>query len=287
MKPVLVVPARQVQAVASIVVLAASAAALAAAPTVRTDSFLGLDGVRVVVQVVSADPTASRLQVVHAPAAVALQDKPATLEGLSSSQAFVRPADKWRALFNAGFSSYRTDVPVGLLVSDGKVLSPIDSSPARVAGGSGSAACPVAAEAKFRFSGVLCVRSDNQAWQILRTQDYQPGACRQAVQAGPLLVEPGGTVGVCEATPDAKPSARTVACIDAANRLHMVQAAPTHLHPLAQWLAAGPLRCQVAMNLAGADQSGWIQLSTWRRQIPEAHAGVKAALPSALLLSER
>lgn len=258
----------------------------AAPPTVRADSFAGRDGSPVAVQVISATASGARLQVLHPPSVAAMQDKAASLEGLSTSKLLVRPTDKWRGLFNAGFSSYRTDVPVGLLVTDGKVLSPIDSSPPRNTSG---AACPAAAEARFRFSGVLCVRADNQAWQIIRAQDYQPGACRQAVQAGPLLVEPGGKPGVCEpaSTSTSTPSARTAVCIDAQNRLSLVRSNATHLHPLAKWLAEGPLKCQVALNLSGAEQSGWMQLSTWRRQIPVLHGGVRAALPSALLLTER
>lgn len=255
-------------------------------PTTSKDSFVGNGGARVAVQVVSAPASSAQLQVLYPPAVVAVQDTPATLQGMAGSKMFVRPVDKWRSLFNAGFSSSRYDVPVGLLVTEGKVRSPIDSSPPRTGAG---ADCPAAAGARFRFSGILCVRADTQRWEIMRTQDYQPGACREAVQAGPLLVEPGGALGICEApaAASAAPSPRTAVCIDAENRLHLIRSEATLLHPFARWLAEGPLKCQVALNLSGAEQSGWIRLSTTRRQIPDAQGSVQAALPSALLLKER
>ena len=81
-------------------------------------------------------------------------------------------------------------------------------------------------------------------------------ACCQALQSGPLLVEPDPN------EPERRRAyARTAVCLMGDGRLRLVVVAePTHLYPLAQWLARplaeGGAGCRVALNLSGDLSSG-------------------------------
>jgi len=261
-----------------------ASACAAHAERVRTDTFTGSDGKPVDVTVVSWSPKDAKLHVLYAAAAVPTSNTPTNLAGLVTHPKLASAFKHERSLFNAGFSSYRTDVPVGLLVADGQLQSPLDTSPRP----QGKAACDAAASASFRFSGILCVPKEREGWRIVHARDYQPGQCHEAVQAGPMLVESGGRLGVCQdASPAAHSARRLVACIDADDTLHMVLSEPTTLYPLAQWLAQGRLKCTTALNLSGGDQAGWVQLATPRRLVPKYHAGIQAPLASALLIEHK
>jgi len=262
-----------------------ASACAAHAERVRTDTFTGSDGKPVDVTVVSWSPKDAKLRVLYAAAAVPTSNTPTSLAGLVThpklGSAFIRE----RSLFSAGSSSYRTDVPVGLLVADGQLQSPIDTSPRPHA----KAGCDAGASAgaSFRYPGILCVPKERDGWRIVPAGDYRPGQCHEAVQAGPMLVESGGRIGVCEPSPTAHTARRLVACIDADETLHMVLTEPTTLYPLAQWLAQGRLKCTAALNLSSGDQAGWVQLATLRRPVAKYHAGTQVPLASALLIEQR
>lgn len=267
--------------------LAALALHAVAQPLRKLDTaFDGAGGRKVELKVLSAAPGQVRLTVLSANKLLGRRDQPTSLEEMTATRELGRPRSKERYLTSAGFSSFRSDVPVGLLVSGGKTLSAIDGSPPQAAA---SGTCPAAQRSQLRFSGVLCVRPDGN-WQILPAAAYQPGMCTEAVQAGPMLIEPGGVLGICEGEAPAarvSPASRLVACVDALNVLHMVLSEPTELFPLATWLRSGPLKCDAALNLSGAQQAGWIRLSSPQRLLASREGGTEAALASALLFEAR
>ncbi|MFZ5550861.1 MAG: hypothetical protein ACOZJX_19340 [Pseudomonadota bacterium] len=295
--------ARTAALVLSLLLLPAAAAAqhtLSRFESYFTDE----DGTRVTVKVVSAVPGQAALKVLYGPeasngysdlglrqprggqSALARQQAPAavaSLDAMAKAMPFRVASQAERVLMGGGFSGYRSDVPVGLLVSGGRVLSPIDSSPPRVAPPPG---CSVAESSSFRFSGLLCVRADTGAWGIVRTGDYRPGMCREAVQAGPLLVEPGGEVGICarSGAPAGPAYARLAACVGPNRALHFALTSPTRLFALSDWLARGPLKCDVALNLSGAEQAGWVDLPSPRFPLAKGEGGTHLPLASALLI---
>ncbi|MFT3856812.1 MAG: phosphodiester glycosidase family protein [Aquabacterium sp.] len=171
----------------------------------------------------------------------------------------------WIAV-NGGFSSYAPSVPAGLLVSRDKVYS------------------RTAAE----LTGVLCQLASNASWKIMRSADYRAGQCREALQAGPLVVEPGGRAGIGpkEATTRLA-NLRTVVCLtpDARMKIILTQQ-PTHLYPLAQWLARserqGGAGCDAALNLSGDTSSGIAIKGTPREGLSFRGPG-SYPLPSALI----
>ena len=252
----------------------------------RRESFHREDGSTVEVRILSASPNDVRLRVLHAATVVGDRSSSTSLFAIAGTPDLARPRKRERFLLSAGFSAYRTDVPVGLLISDGRLQSPVDASPPRAQAAVG---CAAAARSKYRFSGLLCVGSESDTWKILPTADYKPGQCKEAVQSGPLLVEPGGEPGVCQDASRGSnvPYARLAACIDSAGGLHMVLTGPTSLYSFSQWLATGPLKCNVALNLSGAEEAGIVHLPSWRNLMPSRWGGVDAPLASALILETR
>jgi uncharacterized protein YigE (DUF2233 family) len=251
-----------------------------------SDTFVGHDGKPVAVEVVSSISSERRLRVLHAAAVVGNRDIATSIKGLSTTPKMAEIHHQQRILLSAGYSSYRTDVPVGLLVSNGKVHSLIDFSPSRT---NARSQCDAAAEAKYLFSGILCVPVAARGWQIVPTGQYQEGQCKEAVQSGPLLVELGGKPGICE-SPHGEVEevhARMAACIDHDDKLHLVRTDPTTLYSFSQWLLHGRLKCTVALNLSGAGQAGWVRLPTVRKPMPKFYGGVDTPLASALFLEPR
>lgn len=168
--------------------------------------------------------------------------------------------ERWRhkplALANGGLSSYRADVPLGLLIVDGRVYGRVSREKTTRVGDDG------AKSEGFRWSGILCQRSADAVWDIVTVEQYAPDTCRQALQSGPLLVEPDGVPGIDPKEPERRRAyARTAVCLMGDRRLRLVVVAePTHLYPFAQWLARpvadGGAGCRVALNLSGDLSSG-------------------------------
>lgn len=219
-------------------------------------SFPGSDGAATPATVLTFDPKKVNMQVV----AVAFeQGKDGGVIPLADFAEFLATKhqtyrrQRWVAI-NGGFSSFRVDVPMGLLVVDGKVYSNLSlerNSPVSSSARSGT----------FRWAGILCQSADSAGWSIIASSDYRPGACRQAIQAGPVLVESNAKVAISAKEPGTtRPYNRTIACQLADGRLRFVVVTrPTHLLPLARWLVRserdGGQGCDVALNLSGDTSS--------------------------------
>ena len=158
-------------------------------------------------------------------------------------------------LVNGGYSASPTNRPAGLLVSDGAVVSLPNYATKRA---DPNSSCSFRRQDRPRLPGVLCVARDGSV-SITDLSATKPTECREAIQAGPLLVEKSGEAAVCSED-GAERSFRTAVCMRNRQMLVVVTHAPISLHGLATWLAApaGPdgLGCERALNLSGDTSSG-------------------------------
>lgn len=273
-------------------VLAAAGALATAGPGAAAEltlaeagTYQGVDGARITPHVVTFDPRQTPLRVLSVPAEMKTAES--TLRDLARHLGNRSEGRKreW-AVINGGLSSYHTDVPLGLLVVDAKVLGTL----ARERAPGGGAARASDEFGGLRWSGLLCQLADGSGWRITPAARYVPGQCRQALQSGPVLVEPGGRVGVGDDEPKrSRPYIRSAVCMLADGRMQFVVAPqPTHLLPFARWLArkapAGG-GCDAALNLSGDTSSG-----LYVHAIGKPTAGIEPIgpasfpLPSALLV---
>lgn len=181
-----------------------------------------------------------------------------SLKDAANSSEVGRLAVQRALLVNGGFTE--NDRPDGLLISRDEVVSlpNFATRPADL-----SNPCPALRVEHKRVSGAMCVTRDRNV-SIQPIEKVNAAACYQALQAGPILVAPGGHVDVCpvvDAT--AKKIAaqlRTVVCLRGDNLSVVLTQAPAELYDMAKWLAAptadGGMACDSALNLAGGAASG-------------------------------
>jgi uncharacterized protein YigE (DUF2233 family) len=136
-----------------------------------------------------------------------------------------------RAGVNGGFFDAGLK-PVGLLVAAGREVSPM---------------------ATDGPSGVLCVGEDGSV-KMLALSDYlaSPPRCREALQAGPLVVDPGGKPGI--RSRDEKRFRRTVVCLDAEGGVRLLVTGELTLWELMEVLLDEKLvgfKVERALNLDG------------------------------------
>lgn len=241
----------------------------------------------VALRMLTFDPAQARLRVLSVPfdvgaAEADLREVAAALQRRSELR------DPGWAVLSGGLSSYRTDVALGLLVVDGKVYSRLSTEKV----GAGDAA----AAGQPRWAGVLCQQAADRRWLIVPSKGYRSGQCLNALQAGPLLVEPGGRVGISDSEPQrSRPYERAVVCLLRDGRMRFVVALqPIHLLPLARWLAAPEPRgagCTAALNLAGDSSAGLFvqpRAATTRGARPPSalYGPASFPLPSVLLVQQ-
>lgn len=205
--------------------------------------------------VIEIDLSRSRMRVASVPFETGKRPGEAQLNvNELADQLQTRPDYRLRewVVVNGGFSSADPDSPVGLLVVDGRVYSTLSKMPSRFADN----LSPFAA---FRLSGVLCSRGG--IWSILSVPQYKAGTCSQALQAGPVLVEPGGRLAISKTELGQQPFLRSVLCLTSTAKARVVLTkAPAHLYHLAVWMASPEantgLGCDSALNLSGDSSAG-------------------------------
>jgi uncharacterized protein YigE (DUF2233 family) len=134
---------------------------------------------------------------------------------------------------NGGFfdtDSRQRLTPSGLLIADGALVRDVTD----------------------KGSGIVFATATGVG--IVRRQDFRPASVEHAVQSGPLLVDPGGKLGIYKEDFDRQ--RRSAICLDgSAVRIVMVEGSGLSLLELARVLssprAAGGLACEVALNLDG------------------------------------
>lgn len=168
-----------------------------------------------------------------------------------------RPKDMALLLLNGGFSGSRADRPAGLLISSGKTVS--IPSYAKLAAEPDSA-CPHLKVERFKLSGLICARANGELVVGAFSEKNAEG-CKEAIQAGPVLIDEQAGVSVCSSPQRAN---RTAICIsrrpdgkEVAN--FVVTDSPISLFELATWMASRPenggLGCYMAVNLSGDDST--------------------------------
>jgi hypothetical protein len=237
--------------------------------------------------VLTIDTNRANLRIVSVP--IELRRPPGALDisllDLAAHLEQKKPRDSSWAAFNGGFSSSRDDIPLGLLVVGGKVYSQLSREQ------DGTSSLQVKSEySKYRWSGVLCQAKENGAWDIVPASRYRPGSCYQALQAGPVVVEPDGKVAIAPGESQAKrPYSRTVVCLSGSLMKVVVVSDRTHLYPLARWLsnseAKGGLGCRVALNLSGDSSSGLVVQEPGRASLRLGDGSFP--IPSAVIVEQK
>jgi hypothetical protein len=186
--------------------------------------------------VVRIDPSRVRISVLDPVLAVSEAGRASGAYSLREMLGIDAP----HAVINGGFTgSFTYPLPTGLVRHDRETLSPLN-------------------RASRTQSGIFCVRDGTPS--ILPKSEYRPGACDEALQSGPRVVEPGGRNGIHRNERDGTPHQRSIVALDDAGRLLFLRSGPAHLYDLAELLVrgedAGGLSCSAALNLSGDLESG-------------------------------
>ncbi len=166
------------------------------------------------------------------------------------------------AIINGGATaSFSTPVPVGLLVTQGRVVSKLASK-------------------SKSLSGVLCL--DGTTASVVGIASYNPSKCNSAVQAGPIVVEGGRNV---IGTPERSALGayqRSLAALDGSGKLFLMTTSKVHLYELAQCLVKELKKLDIreVLNLDGDTSSGLVIAApgSTRREIGSTTSLVASAI---------
>jgi len=141
---------------------------------------------------------------------------------------------------NAGASSGDPALPaaLGLVVDNNKVVTALNPK-------------------QSLATGVFCIDQTGRA-RIFHVGAYRQGTCREAVQSGPVVIEPHGVVGILQREDTHPRLARFLTALDRSGKLHFLATTPAHLYDLAQLMVRpvknGGMDCTDALNLATGDR---------------------------------
>jgi uncharacterized protein YigE (DUF2233 family) len=239
-------------------------------------------GAPIEVAVATAVPGRSEVSLLFVPQASGAAGPAMSVRELAAAALFTRGSEPRKALVSGGFSSSRQEIPLGLLVIDGRTMSDLNRAKARPIAG-----CEAFYE-ELRFSGVLCQQASTGLWSIIRAQTYAPNMCRQALQAGPIVVRDGRNA-VCANEPQQRqPYDRMIACVTPDQTLKFIHTGAVNLHPLAGWLAdPNGGGCAMALNLAGDSSAGIAYFDTRANPRLQFFGRGNFPLPSAFVLRWR
>lgn len=167
-------------------------------------------------------------------------------------------------IINGGYSgSFALPIASGLVIDDGRLITRLNTT------------SPVQ-------SGIFCVTREKTI-TIIHPKQFQLGTCIQAVQAGPVLVEYRGTIGIYKEERERKKRARRSFAALCQERLILGTTSEMHLYDLASFLARneteGGLACVVALNLDGSSQAGlYVRVDN----IGHSFGNLEAEVPSAI-----
>jgi uncharacterized protein YigE (DUF2233 family) len=165
---------------------------------------------------------------------------------------------------NGGFSGSETFRPVGLLISNGRIISAPNY---QIFSGRPTAKCPHIRSERYRLSGLVC-RTKNAALSIAGFNKDGWKRCTEALQTTPVLVGEKKNL-TCE-NKDETPYNRTAICMskasDGTNIVRtIITLDPVTLYDFAQWLSTSEaehgLGCDAAVNLSGDTSSGAVYQS--------------------------
>ncbi|MBV8726720.1 MAG: hypothetical protein JO233_02960 [Candidatus Eremiobacteraeota bacterium] len=127
-------------------------------------------------------------------------------------------------------------------------------------------------------TGVFCVNSSGAA-KVAYISEFSSLECRDAVQSGPVIVSPGGHLGIHTAELSKPPLRRSLVSIDSRGSAHFIITSPAHLYDVAAFIIHF-LGSNAALNLAtGTTQSG---LLVDDGHITLVYGNVNASIPAAI-----
>jgi hypothetical protein len=171
------------------------------------------------------------------------------------------------AAVNGGFiTSYAFPQPLGLTIVEKKPLA--RRNPGKL------------------MSGILCIRSDGNA-VIDFIASNNGSVCQDALQNGPLIVEPRMKPGIPAGEEKRKPHVRAAVCTSGGDALFVYSSATT-LRELMRVMikseAAGGLGCDTALNMGGDQDAGLF----WKLSSKlESRGEMDASLATAVYVSRR
>ena len=172
------------------------------------------------------------------------------------------------AIINGGFSgSFVFPIPVGLVVSDGRQYGALNQD-------------------SGLQTGIFCVNGGKA--QIIHRSNYLADGCAQALQSGPIVVEPGSRNGIRINERTRPKYTRSIVCVDTNGQVLLIRSSSAHLYDLGEMLRR-PVRkdglgCETALNLSGYVESGMIiAAKSSEREI----GAVRAAIASAIAIGIR
>jgi uncharacterized protein YigE (DUF2233 family) len=136
----------------------------------------------------------------------------------------------------------------------------------------------------FTTGGMLAIDERGAEVRWLAQKPYQPGeALQAALQAFPILVEPGGRLGFGAERDNHASARRTVIAQDTQGRILFIVTPQGHftLHQLSRYLTESDLDLDIALNLDGGGSTG-ILVADPREVIP-----ARVLLPFVILVYER
>lgn len=121
-------------------------------------------------------------------------------------------------LIDAGSAGTVGGIPksIGLIVSGGRVVAPLTST-------------------KLYGSGMVCI-SPVDGVRIIWANRYREGECPNAVQSGPLIIDPGGAIGISSRSLKEPSYRHSVMAVEHDGTVHLLWSSPTHLFDIALYL---------------------------------------------------
>lgn len=157
--------------------------------------------------------------------------------------------------------TYPEPVPLGLVIADGRVTNPITYEKDQYG--------------RIAFSGALCVQGD--AVRIIRLPNQHVAQCHDAAQSGPVLIAPGGVMGIRPGELTTSRMAISVIAIDGAGRVHFLISPSAHLYDIASF----------ALHDLGAVSAMFLGINAGLLTSDAHYGNVYAAIPTAVAVFPR
>jgi hypothetical protein len=164
------------------------------------------------------------------------------------------------AVSGPGARSLSAPSALGLVIDNGKTVSALDPA-------SGFA------------TGFLCISSSG-ATSIKHAASKRVDGCRQAVQSGPIVVEPKGMIGIRPTEREKPALARLIAAADEAGRLHIYAFSAAHLYDVAEYLRRSKMVS--ALNIASGLQNAGLSVRDGASSVK--YGNLEGAVPTALVV---
>ncbi|MGB8910587.1 MAG: phosphodiester glycosidase family protein [Candidatus Cybelea sp.] len=173
----------------------------------------------------------------------------------------LQATDPVLAVSGATGSSLSLPASLGLVIDNGRLASALDRS------------------AQFA-KGVLCIGSNGQP-SIVYAKAVSTSRCEQAMQSGPLIIEPGGKVGIYADEQQRTALEHIVVAIDHGFALHIIASTASHLYDLAQYFHR--LKFAACLNISSGIDHAALVIRT--SKINYKYGNPDGSIPSALIMT--